>query len=239
MNMAGNTKELVVTVDGPAGAGKSTVSKLLAQRLGYIYVDTGAMYRAVALLLKQKRESELLDQRTLEEICQGLNLQFVEIDGKSHLLANGQDVTEDIRKPGISSLASAVSAKAIVREKLAKIQRGMGKAGGVVFEGRDMGTVVFPDADIKFFLDADPRIRSQRRFLELETKGEKTSAGEVYQKIIARDRNDSSRQLAPLKPAKNAIIIDSTHLHIEDVVQLMFDHIQASNEAFKGRTAEP
>jgi cytidylate kinase len=235
MNMARNTKELVVTVDGPAGAGKSTVSKLLAQRLGYIYVDTGAMYRAVAVLLKQKRESESVDQRTLEEICQGLDLQFVERNGKLHLLANGQDVTEEIRKPGISSLASAVSAQAIVREKLSKIQRDMGKAGGVVLEGRDMGTVVFPDADIKFFLDADPHIRSERRFLELETKGEKTTAGEVYQKMVARDRNDSSRQLAPLKQAENAIIVDSTNLHIEDVIQLMFDHIQASRVALKGK----
>ena len=236
--MARNPKELVVTVDGPAGAGKSTVSKLLARRLGYIYVDTGAMYRAVAVLLKQKRESELLDQRTLEQICQDLDLQFVETNGKLHLLANGQDVTEEIRKPGISSLASAVSAKAIVREKLSTIQRGMGKAGGVVLEGRDMGTVVFPDADIKFFLDADPHIRSERRFLELETKGEKTTAGEVYRKMVARDHDDSSRQLAPLKPAENAIIVDSTNLQIEDVVQLMFDHIQASKAALKGKTAD-
>jgi len=236
--MARSTRELVVTVDGPAGAGKSTVSKLLAKRLGYLYVDTGAMYRAVAVLLKQKGQSESLDQRTLEEICQGLDLQFVQKDGKLHLLANGKNVTEEIRKPDISSLASAVSTKGVVREKLSKVQRSIGKAGGVVLEGRDMGTVVFPDADIKFFLDADPEIRSKRRFLELKEKGEKTTAGEVYQKMLERDRNDSSRQLAPLKPAKDAIIVDSTNLQIEEVVQVLLEHVRGRTKALGGKTTE-
>jgi len=236
--MAEDTRELVVTVDGPAGAGKSTASKLLAKRLGYIYVDTGAMYRAVALLLKQKRQSGSPDQETLEQICQGLDLKFVQKNGKLHLLANGQDVTEEIRKPEISSLASAVSAQGIVREKLSRIQRTMGKVGGVVLEGRDMGTVVFPDADIKFFLDAHPETRSKRRFLELEAKGEKTTPEEVYQKMLERDSNDRSRQLAPLKPAEDAIIVDSTDLEIEEVVQVLLDHIQARKAPFSGKTTE-
>jgi cytidylate kinase len=234
--MAGSTKELIITVDGPAGAGKSTVSKLLAKRLGYLYVDTGAMYRAVAVLLKQKRQSESLDQRTLEEICQGLDLQFVQKDGKSQLMANGQNVTEEIRKPDISSLASAVSAEGVVREKLSKIQRSIGQAGGVVLEGRDMGTVVFPDADIKFFLDADPEIRSKRRFLELKEKGENTTAGEVYQNMLERDRSDSSRQLAPLRPAKDAIIVDSTNLQIEEVIQALLDHIRRRKTTLANKT---
>lgn len=225
------SKKMVITIDGPAGAGKSTVSKLLAKKLGYLYVDTGAMYRAVAVLARDSDYSDPLDERTLQEICLGLELEFVRKDGTLHLLANGQDITEEIRKPEISSLASAVSAKGIVREQLSMIQRSMGKAGGVVLEGRDMGTVVFPDADFKFFLDANPEIRSERRFLELEAKKENTTPEEVYQLMLERDSNDRSRQLAPLKPADDAIIVDSSNLQIEEVVQLMLDHIEAKGKA--------
>lgn len=225
------SKKLVITIDGPAGSGKSTVSKLLARRLGYIYVDTGAMYRAVAVLVRDSELSDSLDETLLENICQGLDLQFIQKDETLHLLANGQDVTAEIRKPEISSLASTVSAKGVVRERLSKIQRSMGKAGGVVLEGRDMGTVVFPDADVKFFLDASPEIRSERRYLELEAKGEETTAEEVYQQMLERDRNDRGRQLAPLKPAKDAIVLDCSDLQIEEVVQFMLEHIFAKRAA--------
>ena len=221
------SRKLVITIDGPAGSGKSTVSRLLAEKLGYIYVDTGAMYRAVAVLARTSNKSDPLDERVLEEICLGLDLEFVQKDGILRLLANGRDITEEIRKPEISSLASAVSAKGVVREQLSMIQRNMGRTGGVVLEGRDMGTVVFPDAEVKFFLDAKPEIRSKRRFLELEAKGENTTSEEVYQLMLERDRNDRSRQLAPLKPAVDAIIVDSSELQIEEVVQLMLDHIDA------------
>jgi cytidylate kinase len=221
------SKNLLITIDGPAGAGKSTVSKLLAKKLDYIYLDTGAMYRAVAVLARDSEHSDPLDENTLEEICLGLDLEFVQKDGTLHLLANGRDVTEEIRQPEISSLASAVSAKAVVREQLSAIQRKMGKAGGVVLEGRDMGTVVFPEADVKFFLDASPEVRSNRRFLELEAEGQDTTVEEVHQLMLTRDRNDSNRQLAPLKPAEDAILVDSTDLQIGEVVQLMLDHIEA------------
>jgi cytidylate kinase len=207
------------------------MSKLLAKRLGYIYVDTGAMYRAVAVLVRDSEHADPLDESALEEICLGLDLQFVNKDGTLHLLANGQDVTAEIRRPEVSSLASDVSAKAVVRKRLSEIQRRMGAAGGVVLEGRDMGTVVFPDADVKFFLDAHPEIRSKRRYLELEVKGEKTTPEAVYQQMVERDRNDSSRELAPLKPAADAIVVDSSNSQIEEVAELMLDHIEAKGKA--------
>jgi cytidylate kinase len=225
------SKKWVITVDGPAGAGKSTVSKLLAEKLGYIYLDTGAMYRAVALLARNSEHSDPLDEKVLEEICLGLDLEFVQKGGTLRLLANGRDITEEIREPEISSLASAVSAKGVVRERLSMIQRSMGNAGGVVLEGRDMGTVVFPDADVKFYLDARPEVRSKRRFFELEALGQDTTAEEVHQLMIERDRNDRNRQLAPLKPADDAILVDSSDLQIEGVVQLMLDHIETMRKA--------
>jgi cytidylate kinase len=224
------TRKLVITIDGPAGAGKSTVSKMLARRLGYIYVDTGAMYRAVAVLARSAGRANPLDEVLLGEICSGLELEFINNNGVLNLLANGKDITEEIRKPEISSLASAVSAKAVVRERLTKIQREMGAKGGVVLEGRDMGTVVFPDAEVKFFLDASPEIRSRRRHLELEAKGEETTFSEVYEQMLLRDRNDESRQLAPLKPATDAIVVDSSSLQIKEVVQVMLDHVEAKRE---------
>jgi cytidylate kinase len=183
------------------------------------------MYRAVAVLARDSDHADPLDESALEDICLGLDLQFVHKDGTLRLLANGQDVTTEIRRPEISSLASVVSAQGVVRARLSEIQRSMGAAGGVVLEGRDMGTVVFPDADVKFFLDATPEIRSKRRYLELEINGEKTTPEEVHQQMLLRDRNDSNRELAPLKPAADAIVVDSSHSEIEEVVQLMLDHI--------------
>jgi cytidylate kinase len=189
------------------------------------------MYRAVALLARNSEHSDPLDEKVLEEICLGLDLEFVQKGGTFRLLANGRDITEEIREPEISSLASAVSAKGVVRERLSMIQRSMGNAGGVVLEGRDMGTVVFPDADVKFYLDARPEVRSKRRFFELEALGQDTTAEEVHQLMIERDRNDRNRQLAPLKPADDAILVDSSDLQIEGVVQLMLDHIETMRKA--------
>jgi len=219
-------RRLVITVDGPAGAGKSTVSRALAERLGYVYVDTGAMYRAVAVLVQRAGKSDDFDEEMLEQICRRLELHLSSENGQVRVIANGEDLTEEIREPHISELASAVSRKAVVRKRLSEIQRTLGQHGGVVLEGRDMGTVVFPDADIKFFLDASSDVRALRRYLELTRKGKKVSRQQVYDQLVERDRNDIARELAPLKPAADAILVDSTNLQVDEVVDFMLDRIR-------------
>ena len=216
-------KKLLITIDGPAGAGKTTVSRALADRLGYRYIDTGALYRAVALAVKTQGIDPQNDAE-LKQLCNGLKLAFVVNEAGLRLICNGQDISEHIRTPEITMLASAVSARPLVREYLLDLQKDMGSDKAAVFEGRDMGTVVFPTADVKFFLNASTRKRAERRFDELRSKSGQT-LDEVERDIQQRDQNDSTRKVAPLKPAPDAIIIDSTDLTVEQVVELMVSHI--------------
>ncbi len=217
-------KKSVVTIDGPAGAGKTTVSRMLADRLGYRYIDTGALYRAIALAVHEGG-IDSKDDVALEKMCAALSLRYVQTDKGPHLLSNGADVTDRLRTPEITMLASAVSARPVVRRFLMGVQRALGREKGAVFEGRDMGTVVFPDADIKFYLDAPEKIRALRRFLELRPKSEVTFE-EVERDLVRRDKNDSTRVEAPLKPAEDAIRIDSTDLSPAEVVTVMLSHIK-------------
>ena len=216
-------KRLLITIDGPAGAGKTTASRMLADRLDYKYIDTGALYRGVALAAISAGISSDDDKR-LEQLCRTLKMEFVSDEQGLRLWLNDRDITEQIRTPEISMFASAVSARQIVRMYLLDLQREMGRAKGVVFEGRDMGTVVFPDADVKFYLDASPKTRALRRYKELETSTSQTLE-EVESDMQRRDENDSSRDLAPLKPAEDAIIIDSTNLAIKAVVDEMLSSV--------------
>lgn len=216
-------KSLLITIDGPAGAGKTTVSRSLAQSLGYRYIDTGALYRGVAFEAKSHGIHHD-DDKGLEHLCGILDIKFVAGKDGTRLIVNDSDITDQIRTSEITMLASAVSARSVVRNYLLDLQKDMGKEKGVVFEGRDMGTVVFPDADVKFYLDASCKTRALRRYKELSPKSSITLE-KIERDIKDRDKNDSTRALAPLKPAKDAIIIDSTDLSVKEVVELMLTHI--------------
>lgn len=213
---------MLIAIDGPAGAGKTTVSRALADRLGYRYIDTGALYRGVAYeVTKQAVDPE--DDLDLARLCARLELKFVEDKGNLRLFSDGTDISDRIRTPQITMLASAVSARPVIRNYLLDLQRKLGQEKAAVFEGRDMGTVVFPEADLKFFLDASTRKRALRRFEELKSKSHQTFK-EVENEIQRRDRNDSTRDLSPLKPASDAIMIDSTNLTVNEVVDLMVSY---------------
>jgi cytidylate kinase len=217
-------KKLLITIDGPAGAGKTTVTRALADRLGYRYIDTGALYRGMALAV-QSRGIDPQNDDDLKRLCSDLDLTFVRNNEGLSLYLNGENISDRIRTAEITMLASAVSARPVVREFLLDVQKNLGRQKAAVFEGRDMGTVVFPDADVKFFLDASTHTRALRRFEEQKLQSSQT-LDEVERDIQRRDRNDRTREVAPLKPAPDAIIIDSTDLTAEAVVDLMVSHLE-------------
>lgn len=218
-------KELIIAIDGPSGAGKSTLSKLLAQRLDYIHLDTGAMYRCVALAA-MTQEIDPGDQEGLGTLAQQLRIEFVHTPAGDIVLLDGRDVSTAIRTPEVSLLTSKVSAVPQVRGALVALQRRLGESGGVVLEGRDIGTVVFPRAQVKFFLNATAAERGQRRYDELNAKGVKVSLPQTISEVIARDLADSEREHAPLLQADDAVVIDSTNLTIDEVLALMVDVVQ-------------
>ncbi len=218
----------IITIDGPAGAGKTTVSKLLSQKLACVYVDTGALYRGAAFeILQQKIDWENDD--ILDGFLKKLDLNFVMTENRLVLMSSGQDITDHIRTPEISMLASATSANPRVRSTLLGIQKNIARSKDAVFEGRDMGTVVFPNADHKFFLYADLNIRAKRRFDEMKEETKDLSC--VQKEIETRDKNDSKRITAPLKAAEDAIKIDSTFLTVEEVVETMMKYIEKARQA--------
>ena len=215
----------IITIDGPAGSGKSTVSRLMAEKLGYLYLDTGAMYRAVALQAN-RLNIDFDDSKALEDVCKNLDLDFVTDGALSRIFIGDEDVSLLIREPEVDMLASDVSAVKEVRSSMTELQRKIGRSGDLVAEGRDMGTVVFPDADYKFFVTASHEARSERRYSERIERGESVLMEDVEADLGKRDEQDSNRSIAPLKPADDAVIIDTSPLNIAQVVEKMLSEMR-------------
>ena len=219
----------IITIDGPSGVGKSTVSRRVAGTMGYTYLDTGAMYRAVGLFLD--RLGVAIDHpETLSKSLDTLKLELLPaVDELSdvRVLLNGEDISDIIRTPKAAMTASRVSAIPVVREKLTEMQRFIGAKGNVVAEGRDIGTVVFPEAKHKFFLDAEPEVRAHRRVLQLRKRGVEADEAEVLALTLERDQNDRERDISPLKQADDALRIDNTHITIEEVVTQILQKVDS------------
>ena len=214
-------KTFSIAIDGPAGAGKSTIAKALAKELGYHYVDTGAIYRTVAYFLDLWGVSPKdVDgvERYIDELT--INIEYDE-DGKQHMIMNGMDVSDEIRTPDISQKASLVSAHKVVRDVLLDMQRDVARKHNVIMDGRDIGTVVLPKATVKIFLTASAQVRARRRTDELIAKGQKADFTQTLKEIEQRDYQDSHREIAPLKQAKDAVLLDTSDLDIEGVIAAM------------------
>ncbi len=217
---------LIIAIDGPSGAGKSSSSRQLAARLGYRYIDTGALYRIIGLLAWERHVSPD-DGEELAALCHDLPLRFVSESTGVRIVLGERDITTAIRQPEVSQMASKVSAQPAVRQALLTLQRQMGQDGGVVLEGRDIGTVVFPDADVKFFLEASAEERGQRRYRELQQQGVSTTLKATLREMAERDQRDSERAHAPLRRAEDAIVVDSTTRSLNEVVYLLLQHVAA------------
>jgi cytidylate kinase len=222
-------KPIVVAIDGPAGAGKSTVALELAKQLGYTLVDTGALYRAVALVA-QERGISWDDGPALGELTRDLRLDFGRsADGAPRVRIDGRDRGDDVRTPEISMGASHVSRHPEVRDALLGLQRRLGRDGGVVLEGRDIGTVVFPNAEAKIFLTASAEIRADRRVRDLRARGIEADPAQTLREVEARDAQDSSRAVAPLKPAADSVVVDTTQMSFDEVVRSLVSVVRAAS----------
>ena len=219
-------KGFVITIDGPASAGKSTVAKALSHRLSYIYLDTGALYRAVAYKMIQVGISQE-NREQLEDLCHHIKINLKNLGGRMRVMVDDEDVTDELRTEEIGLIASKVSAIPLVREILLQVQRESGKNGGIIAEGRDTGTVIFPHADIKFFMDAHVEERVERRYRELLERGKRIDYQEIKRDLIIRDRQDRERNIAPLIPSADAVIIDTTRMSVTDVLETMISVIKS------------
>lgn len=209
---------MIITIDGPSGVGKSTVSKSVAAKLGLMYLDTGSMYRAVALQVKRSA-IDINNDSELESVLNKTGIIIQTNDNNDPvLILNGENITDKIRTPEISRLSSDVATKTVVRKKLVELQRDIGRKGDIVAEGRDMGTCVFPDAEFKFYLDASVDERAKRRWMQMRESGRNMEFEEVKNELETRDRRDRERAASPLHPAPNAVIINTTNLLADEVI---------------------
>lgn len=221
---------MVIAIDGPSGAGKSTLAKRLARELDFIYLDTGAMYRALALKVL-RGAMDLADDAGLAELVRSTNIDLREESGRLAVLLDGEDVASKIRTPEVSQMASKVSALRIVRERMLELQRSVGRRGSVVAEGRDIGTVIFPDAEMKIFLDASIAERARRRWQELRGTGRVVELAETQREIEERDRRDSERDVAPLRKAEGAWVIDSSATSADEVAAMVLARARETAKA--------
>lgn len=218
-----NDKRLIIAIDGHSSCGKSTFAKAIAARLGYIFIDTGAMYRAVTLyaLEHEAIPSGMVDEAAVEHLLHEIDIdfRFNASRGASDIYVNGDCVEGKIRTIEVSNCVSAVSSIGAVRRKLVAMQQDMGRRGGVVMDGRDIGTDVFPDAELKIYMTADPRVRAERRYLELTAKGDSVSFEEVYNNVVSRDKADMTRAISPLRKAEDAIVLDNSAMSVEEQME--------------------
>ena len=215
-----NNKRIIIAIDGHSSCGKSTFAKAIAARLGYIFIDTGAMYRAVTLYALEHGAivAGIVDEERVEAMLADIDIdfRFNSQRGASDIYVNGDLVEGKIRTIEVSNCVSAVSSIAAVRHKLVAMQQQMGRRGGVVMDGRDIGTVVFPDAELKIYMTADAMVRAERRFKELTAKGDKVTLEEVYENVVSRDKADMSRAISPLRKAEDALVLDNSNMSVEE-----------------------
>lgn len=214
-----------IAIDGPAGAGKSTIAKMAAKKLDFIYVDTGAMYRAMALYFL-RREIDAKDEKKIAEACEHINVTIAYQEGEQQVLLNGENVNAFIRTEEVSMMTSNTSKYPAVREKLLYLQRELAAANNVVMDGRDIGTCVLPDAELKIYLTASASERAKRRYLEQKERGVESDLAQIERDIIARDEQDMNREIAPLKQAEDAIYLDTSDMTIEEVVTKIVSLVQ-------------
>jgi len=219
-------KNIIIAIDGYSSCGKSTVAKALASKLHYVYVDSGAMYRAVTLYFL-RRQIPLDDEKAVAQALENIHLDFHKEQGITKIYLNDEDVSEEIRQMPVSEKVSAVSAIKAVRKAMVRQQQKMGSRKNLVMDGRDIGTAVFPDAQVKIFMTADPKVRAERRYLELINKGEKITLEEVFENLAHRDYQDTTRKESPLVRAEDAIILDNTDMNEEEQLQFVLDRLSA------------
>ncbi len=224
--------KITIAVDGHSSCGKSTVAKEIAASFGLIYIDTGAMYRAVTLFALQNGliDGDLVDSEGLQASMDSINIELRKnSNGNIETFLNGQNIEKEIRQIEVSSKVSAVSSLPFVRRKMVKIQQEMGRNGGVILDGRDIGTVVFPNADLKIFMTAAPEIRAMRRFEEMQQKGEKVTYEEILENVKSRDHADSTRKESPLVKADDALLLDNSHLNREEQMSWILERLKENN----------